>query len=60
MAPASFTAWRERLHFSKSDAARALGVSRNWIIKFETGDSVIPDHIALATAAIAYGLPRPE
>lgn len=55
MAPASFKAWRERLHLDISGAARALGVSRNWIMKFESGESKIPRHVALACKAIAIG-----
>ena len=60
MTPASFAAWRERLGFSKSDAARRLGLSRNSIIAYETGASPIPLHVALACAAIAHGLPPIE
>ena len=53
-------AWRDRLGFSKTDAALKLGLSRNAIIKYENGASEIPDHVALACAALAYGLPRPD
>ena len=60
MAAASFAAWRDRLGFSKTDAALKLGLSRNAIIKYENGASEIPDHVALACAALAYGLPRPD
>jgi transcriptional regulator with XRE-family HTH domain len=56
MAPASFKAWRERLHFTTAAAARELGISRNWAMKFESGAAPIPRHIALACAAIAHGL----
>ena len=41
-----------------SGAARALGVSRNWIMKLESGASVIPRHIELACIAILYGLKK--
>jgi DNA-binding XRE family transcriptional regulator len=57
MAPTSFAAWRERLGLSKTDAALKLGLSRNAIIKYENGESDIPEHVALACAAIAHGLP---
>lgn len=58
MTPAAFTAWRERMGFSVSDAAREFEVSRNWIMKFESGESVIKRHIALACAAIEKGIPQ--
>jgi transcriptional regulator with XRE-family HTH domain len=58
MAPASFSAWRERLHLNITGAARALGVSRNLVMKFESGASEIPRHIELACIAILYGLKR--
>lgn len=57
MTAESFTAWRDRLGFSKADAARELGLSRNTIIKFENGGAEIPRHIALACAAIERRIP---
>ena len=60
MTPGSFTAWRSRLGFSKSEAARRLGLSRNSIIAYENGTAEIPLHVALACAAIALGVqPHP-
>jgi DNA-binding XRE family transcriptional regulator len=55
--PLSFAAWRARLGFSKSEAARRLGLSRNSIIDYEAGKARIPVHVALACAALAHGLP---
>lgn len=57
MTPATFTAWRERLGLNKTELAVKFGVSRNVVIKWEDGRSEIPDAIAYACAAIAYGLP---
>jgi predicted transcriptional regulator len=56
MTPAGFTAWRERMGFNISDAARELSVSRNWIMKFDSGESVVPRHVALACAALEKGI----
>lgn len=53
----SLLAWRARLHFNRSEAARRLGVSRNAYAAYETGRSPIPLTVALACAAIAHGLP---
>lgn len=57
MTPASLIAWRERLGLNKSEAARRLGLSRNGYNAYETGARRIPLYIALACAALAYGLP---
>jgi transcriptional regulator with XRE-family HTH domain len=57
MTPATLLAWRERLGFNQSEAARRLGCSRNAYLNWETGRSRIPLYVALACAAIAYGLP---
>ncbi len=60
MTPASFASWRARLGFTKADAARRLGLSRNSVQAYEEGTSPIPLHVALACAAIAHGLPPIE
>ena len=57
MKPSDFTAWRKRLGLTKAGAARALGVGINQPTLWERGDAPIPRAIALACAAIAYGLP---
>jgi DNA-binding XRE family transcriptional regulator len=57
MTPATLAAWRTRLGFNKTEAAKALGLSRNGYDYYEAGRSRIPLHIALACAAIAHGLP---
>lgn len=56
MTPASFLAWRERLHLNRVGAARALGMSRETLRFYETGKRRIPLYIALACAAIALGI----
>ncbi len=57
MTPASFLAWRKRLGLTKIEAARRLGVGRNTILAYETGKATIPLYVALACAALAFGLP---
>lgn len=56
----SLTAWRERLHLSKVEAASLLGCSRNALAGWEAGRYPVPEYIALACAAIAHGLPPIE
>jgi DNA-binding XRE family transcriptional regulator len=56
MTAEAITAWRERLGFNRSEAARALGVARNTYAAYEAGTVRIPLYIALACAAIACGL----
>jgi DNA-binding XRE family transcriptional regulator len=53
----SLFSWRTRLGLNKSEAAQALGLSRNGYMAYENNQTRIPLHIALACAAIAYGLP---
>ncbi|NEI70992.1 helix-turn-helix domain-containing protein [Rhizobium lusitanum] len=50
------TEWRNRLRLSQASAATALGCSKTSIVCWEKGQP-IPRYIALACAAIAYGLP---
>jgi transcriptional regulator with XRE-family HTH domain len=57
MTPASFIAWRTRLKLRANAAAKALGCSPNSITAWERGKTPIPRYIALACAAIAFGLP---
>ena len=57
MNPISLTAWRNRLGLNKTEAASALGLSRNAYAGYETGITRIPLYIALACAALSYGLP---
>ena len=60
MTLAAFLAWRERLHFDVSDAAKALGCGRRTIQAWQAGRTRIPRYIALACAAIAQGVPPIE
>lgn len=57
MTPAGFHSWRTRMGFNRSQAAEALGLSRNQPQRYEDGIVPIPLYIALACAALAYGLP---
>ena len=56
MTAASLAAWRLSLGFSKSEAARQLGLSRNGYAALEAGRRPIPLYVALACAALAGGL----
>lgn len=56
MTAESLKAWRERLHFSKTQAARELGCSRQSIYDWEAGTYPVPRYIELAAAAIALGI----
>lgn len=49
--------WRATMKLSKLSAAKALGCSRVTLDKYESGASAIPLYVALACAAISYGLP---
>jgi transcriptional regulator with XRE-family HTH domain len=57
MTAASLAAWRARLQVNKSEAARRLGLSRNAYDGYESGRKRIPLYVALAAAALAFGLP---
>jgi len=57
LTPESLKAWRERLGLNKSEAALRLGLARNTYTAYEEGRAEIPLYVALACAAIAYGLP---
>lgn len=61
MTPAEFSAFvalcKERHGWSKSETARRLGLSKNMPAKYESGETDIPLYVALACAALAYGLP---
>jgi len=57
MTPASLIAWRERLGLNRVRAAKALGIARNTLSGYEEEKQSIPLYIALACAALAYGLP---
>lgn len=57
MTGATFIAWRERHDINQREAADKLGVHRNTVSNWERDESVVlPLHIALACAAISYGL----
>lgn len=57
MTPTDFIAWREHLGINRAEAARRLGCGENQPRIWEEGTTPIPPYIALACAALAYGLP---
>jgi transcriptional regulator with XRE-family HTH domain len=57
MKPESFKASRTRLNLSRAAFARQLGIAPNTATAYEHGRSPIPVYIALAIAALLYGLP---
>lgn len=57
MTPAEWTAWRKHLGITNAEAARRLGISKNMPAAYERGTRAIPIYVALACAALAYGLP---
>lgn len=53
----SFQQWRMRHAWTIAQAAEKLGVHRNTAASYERlQDAKVPKHIALACAAISYGL----
>lgn len=57
MTGAELTEWRKRMKLTKVAAAAALGLGRNSIPRFESGEYPVPKTVALACAAISFGLP---
>lgn len=67
MTPESLRAWRARMRWSQSAAARELGLSRMGYSAYEAGAPLkgeaarsIPKTVALACAAITHRIPPEE
>lgn len=66
MTPDNIKSWRARLGLSQRKAADAIGVGERMYIYYEQGQREggraveIPRTVALACAAVAYGLPPME
>lgn len=57
MTATSLRAWRKRLGLSQRAAAETLGISLRQYSDYERAVAEIPQTVALACAAVAYGLP---
>lgn len=52
--------FRRRLGLSQTKFAERLGIGRRTLGQYERGESEIPETVALACAALAFGLPPME
>ena len=50
--------FRRRFGFTQAEAAQALGCSPRAIVNWEKGVTNVPESIALAASAVAFGLPK--
>jgi DNA-binding XRE family transcriptional regulator len=50
-------AWRAMLNLNLTQAGEQLGVHRNSMRNYESGETAIPLTVALACAALAFNLP---
>lgn len=57
MTPRDLKDFRERMHLTQQECAKALGCSPRSITAWENGSTSIPRSIAYAAAAYAFGLP---
>ncbi len=57
MTPADLRHWLDTRDISLYEAARQLGCSRESLRQWLNGNRRIPRYIALACAALAFGLP---
>lgn len=57
MKPSELEAFQKRQGWHRARLGKELGISQDRLRRFLTGKSPIPRHIALACAALAYGLP---
>ena len=56
MTAAEFRQWREHMGLNRTEAAEALGLSRNMPRRYENAEADVPRYIALACAALAFDL----
>lgn len=57
MTPDELIAWRKKNRLPQTKTARILGCPRHGIRNWETGKNPVPKTIALAIAAVQFGLP---
>jgi transcriptional regulator with XRE-family HTH domain len=58
MTPVELHAWMDGLLWDKKTAAARLGIARSTLDRYLNGQKPIPRLVALACAALAYGLPE--
>lgn len=58
MKSASLIAMRKRLGLSQRSLADRLAIGTRTLSNYETGKTPIPRYVALACAALAFGLPE--
>jgi transcriptional regulator with XRE-family HTH domain len=58
MKPASIITMRKRLDLSQRALAQRLAIGTRTLSNYETGKTPIPRYVALACAALAFGLPE--
>jgi hypothetical protein len=51
-----FANWRKLMSLNRTNAAKALGISRNMPSKYEGGSVPVPLTVALACAALIRGM----
>lgn len=57
MTATDLIAFQSRMGWNRKTLGRELGISQDRLRRFLDSDQPIPRHIALACAALAYGLP---
>ena len=57
MTPGAFTALHQRLGISRAELCRQIGIAPNSGTAYALGRQPIPLTVALACAAVAYGIP---
>ena len=57
MTPTDLQRFVDERHWTRKEFGAALGISQDRLRRMLAGEAPIPRHMALACAALAYGLP---